>query len=594
MRGIGAGQRIELLVIPEVQRLIDDAVGAAAGVPRHAMSALRRESLRVGSLPGGDQTGGERGGVSRRRSFGGALEHLMTTMSMSMKTLLDKEGGGSNQAGGTEGGGVGGLGGGAGASAEPTPPSSFSSPAQRPRQSWLRTEDISAAARSTSPTEPHGRQRLRLRHVVLWLHLNSMRIEKVQFRLLCEQTLANVWRKAGYRWLLEHYELLGLRSVDQSKSSKGALGLPSAASSKERMQREKLQNCLDVFRVKVALEVAEYAPDRRDDRRSRASDSILGGDVNGILSRQPEGSLISEHEQIAILHEVFRKLREATRRQGEGGVVYGSGTDEEDEGDETGEDGVHQLRDYSAEQEQEQQQEQEEELQMESLQQEPEEPPEELDEAEEKNYSTDATEQAPWAIEALRASPNGQRPFYPLSDFRVFAGLSASSSLAFPHYLHLSANYYNPSWWREPRRLKNVIMILEWLPDPDAKHDGGYFGGGSDAGRGGSSDGGKGGGSSDGGDGYSYSYGGGRSSSPAPLSPSTLTLSDDARSKVLAAFHILDPNGDGLIELEDFPNLLSAVGVASGADSGGLTDEQVPLLVLDPSNWEAPFSPYHP
>ena len=26
----------------------------------------------------------------------------------------------------------------------------------------------------------------------------------------------------------------------------------------------------------------------------------------------------------------------------------------------------------------------------------------------------------------------------------------------------------------------------------------------------------------------------------------------------------------------------------------GLTDEQVPLLVLDPSNWEAPFSPYHP
>ena len=102
MRGIGAGQRIELLVIPEVQRLIDDAVGAAAGVPRHAMSALRRESLRVGSVPGGDLTGGERGGVSRRRSFGGALEHLMTTMSMSMKTLLDKEGGGSNQGGGTE------------------------------------------------------------------------------------------------------------------------------------------------------------------------------------------------------------------------------------------------------------------------------------------------------------------------------------------------------------------------------------------------------------------------------------------------------------------------------------------------------------
>ena len=30
---------------------------------------------------------------------------------------------------------------------------------------------------------------------------------------------------------------------------------------------------------------------------------------------------------------------------------------------------------------------------------------------------------------------------------------------------HLSSNYYNPSWWREPRRLKNVIMLMEWVPD---------------------------------------------------------------------------------------------------------------------------------
>ena len=36
MRAVGVGQRIELLVIPEVQRLIDDAVGTAAGVSRRA------------------------------------------------------------------------------------------------------------------------------------------------------------------------------------------------------------------------------------------------------------------------------------------------------------------------------------------------------------------------------------------------------------------------------------------------------------------------------------------------------------------------------------------------------------------------------
>ena len=61
----------------------------------------------------------------------------------------------------------------------------------------------------------------RLRRVALWLHLNSMRFEKVQFRLLCEQTLANVWRKAAYRWLLEQHEMLGLgESADASDEGK--------------------------------------------------------------------------------------------------------------------------------------------------------------------------------------------------------------------------------------------------------------------------------------------------------------------------------------------------------------------------------------
>ena len=47
-----------------------------------------------------------------------------------------------------------------------------------------------------------------------------------------------------------------------------------------------------------------------------------------------------------------------------------------------------------------------------------------------------------------------------------------SSSLAFPPYLHLSANYYNPTWWREPRRLKNVVMLLEWVPEPGVPNPG--------------------------------------------------------------------------------------------------------------------------
>lgn len=47
--------------------------------------------------------------------------------------------------------------------------------------------------------------------------------------------------------------------------------------------------------------------------------------------------------------------------------------------------------------------------------------------------------------------------------------------------MHLSANYYNPSWWREPRRLKNVIMTMEWVPDDSDPKGSAGFGKGSKA-----------------------------------------------------------------------------------------------------------------
>ena len=115
MREIGRGQRIELLVIPEVQRLIEDAVGVAAGVRQRELVPR----------------------WSRGASVGGA--------------------------------GSGGAGGGRG---------------------LLPLDDPAQA----------------LRDVAAWLHLNSMRSEKIQFHLLCAQSLANVWRKEAYRTLLANHE----------------------------------------------------------------------------------------------------------------------------------------------------------------------------------------------------------------------------------------------------------------------------------------------------------------------------------------------------------------------------------------------------
>ena len=53
-------------------------------------------------------------------------------------------------------------------------------------------------------------------------------------------------------------------------------------------------------------------------------------------------------------------------------------------------------------------------------------------------------------------------PFYPLRDH----SLLLHSGLPFPSPLLLSRNYYNPAW-SGLRRLKNVIVVVEWAPSVD-------------------------------------------------------------------------------------------------------------------------------
>ena len=336
MRGIGNGQRIELLVIPEVQRLIDDAVGAAAGVPRRTIATWRRESKASLTAPHL---------LSSRQSIGSTIESFKRHGSKASRASIGSYGSVRSMVGSPPG-------------VEPV----HHRPSSTPPHVHA-TESATTPPPVSPPPTPgtqYTRARARLRHVVLWLHLNTMRFEKVQFRLLCEQTLANVWRKAAYRWLLSHSTLLGDHLPNRESSrEKTTPKRPSFAvrPTREAKEREQLQNCIDVFRKKVALEVSEYAPDRREAStytRARGADSLLGGGVEGILRNHPECTLITEQAQLAVCEEVFSKLREASRRGGGGGQAGLSGvTEEKDEDDEEG--AVSQLRDYSAEQEQQQQ-----------------------------------------------------------------------------------------------------------------------------------------------------------------------------------------------------------------------------------------------
>ena len=52
---------------------------------------------------------------------------------------------------------------------------------------------------------------------------------------------------------------------------------------------------------------------------------------------------------------------------------------------------------------------------------------------------------------------------YRLRDFR----LKQQASLSFPEYLGISNNFYNRNW-RGLRRLKNVVVVLEWAPEASA------------------------------------------------------------------------------------------------------------------------------
>ena len=84
------------------------------------------------------------------------------------------------------------------------------------------------------------------------------------------------------------------------------------------------------------------------------------------------------------------------------------------------------------------------------------------------------TEESPrsWPISLLARPPSkgsipdegrqdrlGEAWSYPLAEFKMLF----QKPLDFPSYLRLSYNYFNPNW-RGLRRLKNIVMVMEWLP----------------------------------------------------------------------------------------------------------------------------------
>lgn len=108
-----------------------------------------------------------------------------------------------------------------------------------------------------------------------------------------------------------------------------------------------------------------------------------------------------------------------------------------------------------SEQEREQEQEQEKEVEARRDQQ------IEVEKFVDREYSRQEEFQKPWQFSLLSKPFDSvaEHPFYFLKDFK----LRHQEPFEFPDFLMLSSNYFNPKW-NGLRRIKNVIMVLEYAP----------------------------------------------------------------------------------------------------------------------------------
>lgn len=86
-----------------------------------------------------------------------------------------------------------------------------------------------------------------------------------------------------------------------------------------------------------------------------------------------------------------------------------------------------------------------------------------------KKYSRKEEAVKPWPLKLLQSMPTSESDvFFPCSSFAVHRSLSKSPApIIFPPEMLYSHNYFHPQWsLSSHRRVKNVIVVMEWIPDP--------------------------------------------------------------------------------------------------------------------------------
>eukprot|EP01012_Entosiphon_sulcatum_P004402 TRINITY_DN11719_c0_g1_i1.p1 TRINITY_DN11719_c0_g1~~TRINITY_DN11719_c0_g1_i1.p1 ORF type:complete len:3283 (+),score=530.28 TRINITY_DN11719_c0_g1_i1:870-9851(+) len=293
-----------------------------------------------------------------------------------------------------------------------------------PEVARLIATQIRGGATSPLPSDTAGY----LKDVCAWLVLSGMRSENLQFSLLCEQSLCNIWRKQAFHGLSRTYQLLFTDG-----------------------QNSFLERSIEVFRERVDYAIPNVPP-----QAPQRSERLLAEIA------EHECFLLGESDSTLASSLVHRATPTADEKP-----------EEVDPEEATAAAGQAFEGEQEQEEEEEQEQEQEEEKEQEKEREEECEDETEPEAFARQKYSREEEQPLQWPLQVLQRGPgaacsgSSMVPFYSAAEFGVFRGmLKRPTTMPFPPFLLLSNNYFSKAWSvKSLRRIKNVIILLEWVPD---------------------------------------------------------------------------------------------------------------------------------
>jgi hypothetical protein len=133
-------------------------------------------------------------------------------------------------------------------------------------------EEVAAVSRRLQPAFGEAEDaRALLRAVCAWLIINTMKSERLQFNLLCEQSVQNVWRKRAYWTLLRQFadgqtrvELQhAFRQMEEEVGGGGGGNVTDARMGQTAGDRPlPLEASVEVFRERVDYTLANVVPQK--------------------------------------------------------------------------------------------------------------------------------------------------------------------------------------------------------------------------------------------------------------------------------------------------------------------------------------------